>query len=111
MAGEHQVDIVRFCPRELIRRVGQEYSQRMAFRVVRRTGSEARCGSIPGKFVSGEHDGIAMDLDLPAGPAEVYEPGVCKRVFQSGLVDMEVVIPEHVIKAAGRSKLAERLWN
>src|SRR3954454_11680167 len=78
---------------------------------MRRAGSKAGRWSIPRKFIPSEQDRGAIHLYLPACPAEVDETGRRKRVLQSLLVDVEIVISEYVINPGTGLKLSKRLGN
>src|SRR3954451_1937360 len=111
MAGQHQVDIVHFCPGKLVGRMGEQNTQWKSATVMWRARSKAGRWSVPGKFISSEHDRGAIHLYLVARPTKVDETGGRKRVLQSPLIDMEIVISEDVIDPGAGLKLAERLWN
>src|SRR3954471_13918431 len=78
---------------------------------MRRAGSKAGRWSVPGKFISSEHDRGAIHLYLAARPTKVNETGGRKRVLQSPLVDVEIVISEYVINPGTGLKLSKRLGN
>ena len=84
MAGQHQVDIVRLGPGELIGRMGEQNPKRQAV--------ESSCGGQSLKSAAGPNQGssfparisgVSRTLPLSPTAADVNQPGVGQRCLKS----------------------------
>ena len=112
MAGQHQVDIVRCGPIELVGRMGEQDSQRQAGCFVRWAVAEIGGRAEPGQFVAGQDERRVANRYLYAsGRRRMIRPASASAAWSRCSIDAAVVVAEHVVDATRGSQPAERVWN